>query len=653
MLICPHCQFENQDNKESCEKCGTSLTHQNCHVCGTKVPYGTERCPSCDAVTGNHLWAVITRKLGKEKDSIADLLYSGEYIDEGKRYRLLANELPEREWDTSSKTLAARAFDCLPLQKSKLDALLEHLEEQAANSGELKRLWSHLGIPPLALPYLTLVEDFSPAIPEIFDAWQDGERDIILLCDRSFYESFLNFWQQQNLGEIEVIEYLDELARLWQGLSAVRCCQSLLTESNLLIDEEQNLCLQELIPDLPGTDINLKHLEDLVYKLLNNSDKNFEGFLDPLMAKITKGEFESAEQLRSALAAIKESITQSETPQQPNLEVPKSGDENAIADVPNFEDMANIPLGQDHEEEEEEDQERTVVAGSSDELSTLMLPVQILSLGDAACSDIGRQRVQNEDYYGIQTQTDKQQSPRGIRYRARGLYVVCDGMGGHSAGEVASTMGVQAIQRYFKAHWRGGHGGLPDANTIRKAVIGANNYIYQVNAIQKKSGNKRMGTTLALALVEDTKVAIAHVGDSRIYSVTRRLGLQCLTRDHCVAQMEIRRGVPADIAYARPEAYQLTQALGPRDNHLVDPDIHFFDVKEDTLLLLCSDGLYDNEFVENYWQTHLLPLLSSKEDLEQGVIKLVGLANEYNGHDNLTGVLVRIKIQPDLSKKSR
>jgi protein phosphatase len=418
-----------------------------------------------------------------------------------------------------------------------------------------------------------------------------------------------------------------------------------LTESNLLVDEEQNLCLQQLIPDPTKSGTSLKDLGELWHKLLDNSGKNFEGFLDSLLDKMVKGEIETTTQLRSQLQGFL---------QKANLESLESSDENAIRDVLQSEDAEDVSTALNRNDEEaedpEEDAEQTIVARSPDDLPTLMLPVQILSLSDAACSDIGRQRTQNEDYFGIQTQTHKQQNPQGTKYKARGLYIICDGMGGHSAGEVASAMGVQLLQRYFKTNWRDA---LPDRKAIREGIIQTNNSIYKVNCEKGKSGNKRMGTTLILALVEDTKVAIAHVGDSRIYGITRRFGLQRLTRDHCVAQMEIKRGVPAETAYARPDAYQLTQALGPRDGHLVEPDISFFDIKEDTILLLCSDGLYDNEFVENHWQSHIAPLLSGQEDLEQGVIKLVGLANQYNGHDNITGVLVRIKTQPDLNKKSQ
>jgi protein phosphatase len=130
--------------------------------------------------------------------------------------------------------------------------------------------------------------------------------------------------------------------------------------------------------------------------------------------------------------------------------------------------------------------------------------------------------------------------------------------------------------------------------------------------------------------------------------VTRKRGLEQVTVDHEVGQREINRGVQASIAYARPDAYQLTQALGPRDETAINPDVEFFDINEDSLLVLASDGLTDNDLLETNWQTHLLPLLSSSTNLEQGVAELIDLANQYNGHDNITAIVVRAKVRPNL-----
>jgi protein phosphatase len=217
-------------------------------------------------------------------------------------------------------------------------------------------------------------------------------------------------------------------------------------------------------------------------------------------------------------------------------------------------------------------------------------------------------------------------------------------MGGHAAGEVASAMAVEQVQKFFQTHWQEE---LPDHDTIEAAILLANESLYQTNIDNSRSGSGRMGTTLVMALLQDTQLAIAHVGDSRIYRLTRKQGLERLTLDHEVGQREINRGVEPDIAYGRPDAYQLTQALGPRESNYVRPDIQFLEITEDCLLLLCSDGLSDNDLLENHWEEYLEPLISSGSDLQAGLFKLVNLANEYNGHDNITALLVKIKLKAD------
>jgi protein phosphatase len=134
------------------------------------------------------------------------------------------------------------------------------------------------------------------------------------------------------------------------------------------------------------------------------------------------------------------------------------------------------------------------------------------------------------------------------------------------------------------------------------------------------------------------------VGDSRLYRLSSKQGLEQVTVDHEVGQREILRGIEPEIAYGRPDAYQLTQALGPRDENFINPDVQFLELNEDTLLILTSDGLSDNDLIEEHWQTHLEPLLSSETSLESGVSNLIDLANHYNGHDNITAVVIRAKV---------
>lgn len=283
----------------------------------------------------------------------------------------------------------------------------------------------------------------------------------------------------------------------------------------------------------------------------------------------------------------------------------------------------------------------------SEELPTLVLPMHLVGIEDAGNTDVGRQRHHNEDCFGIITKVDKYVFPSDRTIEAQGIYILCDGMGGHAGGEVASALAVKKLQEYFHANWQP-YQALPNETAIREAIRIANQGIFDLNQQDARSGVGRMGTTLVLVLVHNNQIAVAHVGDSRLYSFSRKRGLEQVTLDHEVGQREILRGVEPAIAYARPDAYQLTQALGPRDENYVSPDVSFVELNEDTLLILVSDGVSDNGLLEQHWETHIEPLLNSGASLERGVSELIELANQYNGHDNITVVLVRLKVRPKL-----
>lgn len=292
------------------------------------------------------------------------------------------------------------------------------------------------------------------------------------------------------------------------------------------------------------------------------------------------------------------------------------------------------------------------------ESPTDFLPMRLLSLEDIGVTDIGSQRRYNEDYFCIYRTLQKLDSPSGQTWHSQGLYVLCDGMGGHAGGEIASALAVNTLREYFVEHWLEAktpeqRNQLPSEVSIREGVLLANQAIHDINQGNGRSGSGRMGTTLVLLLLQDLNAAIAHVGDSRAYYLSSRQGLNLMTLDHEVGQQEILRGVDPDIAYARPDAYQLTQALGPRDNRFVDPNIQFLDLHEDCALLLASDGLTDNGVLEAHWTTYLEPILSSHTTLEQSARDLIDLANQCNGHDNITALLIRVKVQADIEQLTR
>lgn len=277
---------------------------------------------------------------------------------------------------------------------------------------------------------------------------------------------------------------------------------------------------------------------------------------------------------------------------------------------------------------------------------TEMLSLSLAQMEVAAVTDVGMRRSQNEDFFLYHYQLDHLETPMGAAVTAKGFFVLCDGMGGHARGEIASLEAARVFKQQVEASWTAT--GLPSREALRSAVMTANQTLFELNQTAAALGNDRMGTTLVAVLLQGTKVAIVHVGDSRAYRYSRLTGLDQLTRDHEVGQLAIAQGIDPEIAYARPEAHQLTQALGPRSNDWIDPDIRFFEVREDTLFLLCSDGLSDFDLLEEIVDTHVAPLLQVRTSLQYGVQQLIEAGNEAGGHDNLTAVAVRLRLRPQL-----
>jgi protein phosphatase len=325
------------------------------------------------------------------------------------------------------------------------------------------------------------------------------------------------------------------------------------------------------------------------------------------------------------------------------------------ADLP---DHAGLPTEMDRSIDFNPDDGKEISMDAPiDDMPTIVLPMQLSMLEDSARTDVGQQRDHNEDFFSLSTEVTKAERPNGRLVQGRGLYVLCDGMGGHAGGEVASHLAVETIQTFFRTYWTSEEGlrayragQLPPSSVIREAIRLANQAIFDLNQADARLGNGRMGTTLVMMLLCNTSVAIAHVGDSRAYRYSRKHGLEQVTVDHEVGQREIQRGVNPEVAYGRPDAYQLTQALGPRDENFVEPDLTFIELAEDTLLLLASDGLTDNHVLENHVISHVDPMMSSQMNLDQGVRQLIDLANEVNGHDNITAIAIRAKVRPNLEQ---
>lgn len=570
------------------------------------------------------------------------------YLDHQQRYRLLEPQSLET-LDAGVQTgygIGIRVLDSQPFQKSPLEALmdqkkgdLEQSEHSASQSfASHSDSWKLLGIPAIAQPYLALKDQ---TLPKIHDAWEQDGESVVLLEDRTAWPLLSDVWGSEELSSLQILYWLDEMAKLWEALEPWRCRQSLLEITNLRLDEDQALGLVCLYPEAAEKQLTLQDLGQMWQMLFAQSQRTQFTSLVGVFRQMCNNEIKTTSELHKQLEAIAHEQQSS---------APAAGQNS---DFP-------VPYATDGTQSVEADAHPTVSAKSfvddgnqnsndnDDGGATVILPMQLISLDDAGCTDIGHQRDHNEDYFGIYTQSQKQENPMSRSVQARGLYILCDGMGGHAAGEVASAMAVETLNRYFQNNW---HEQLPTEDIVREAVRLANQAIYDVNQQNARSGSGRMGTTLAMMLIQNTEAVVAHVGDSRLYRLTRKRGLEQVTVDHEVGQREIKRGVEPAIAYSRPDALQLTQALGPRSEQFVNPDVQYLELNEDTLFVLCSDGLSDNDLVETQWQTHLAPLLSSRANLDQGIFQLIELANEHNGHDNITAILIRVKVRPNFEQQ--
>ncbi|WP_017302828.1 PP2C family protein-serine/threonine phosphatase [Spirulina subsalsa] len=278
---------------------------------------------------------------------------------------------------------------------------------------------------------------------------------------------------------------------------------------------------------------------------------------------------------------------------------------------------------------------------------------QPLRITVASATDSGPQQAHNEDsHYPTALELVRNGSPGPLSLNNHCL-IVCDGIGGHEGGEVASQLAVQSLKLQVQALLtelqENPEVMSPDvvADQLSAMIRIANNLICSRNNEQKREARRRMATTLVMAVQLPQQVNlggdvvgnghewyIAHVGDSRAYWLTERYCLP-LTLDDDVIAREVRLGRSlSHLAAQRPDAGALTQALGTREAERLRPTIQRFILEEDGILLLCSDGLSDNGLLEQAWPEFTPQVLGGKLTIEAAVDFLIQLANQKNGHDN-------------------
>lgn len=273
----------------------------------------------------------------------------------------------------------------------------------------------------------------------------------------------------------------------------------------------------------------------------------------------------------------------------------------------------------------------------------------------ASASDVGMQREHNEDacYPDAKRQKRAEQS-EGLRDR---LAIVCDGLGGHDGGEIASSLAIKTLEQQLKTLLNHAETD-PDFSSqgfiaqLEMVVRVVNNQIVAINDQQQRQAQQRMGTTLVMAVMPrphgkpSNEVYVVHVGDSRLYCVSRQ-NLRQVTLDDDVATRETTLGYNF-YAYSsqRIDGGALIQALGTRGSDMLVPRVQRFFIDEDCLLLLCSDGLSDFDRVEQIYDDYLLPILIEDRALDRSCTALIDKANELNGHDNITVSLMRCRFAP-------
>jgi protein phosphatase len=224
-----------------------------------------------------------------------------------------------------------------------------------------------------------------------------------------------------------------------------------------------------------------------------------------------------------------------------------------------------------------------------------------------------------------------------------GLFLVADGLGGHASGEVASRLAMETIREQI-AGWAAGappppalgepvEGVSEEANRLVNTIRFANQVIH--GAAGSRPEYHGMATTVVAALVLGRHVALAHVGDSRIYRIRDRK-LEQLSRDHSLVREQVALGlISADEAAISPQRNVVTRALGMEPT--VQVDVQEQEAREGDTLLLCSDGLSD--MVDD--PVMLEAVVQAGEDLDGACDALMELANARGGKDNITAVLVR------------
>jgi len=250
----------------------------------------------------------------------------------------------------------------------------------------------------------------------------------------------------------------------------------------------------------------------------------------------------------------------------------------------------------------------------------------MLDLEFVARTDVGRVREHNEDYLGHAAPATPAQA------RTHGwLFVLADGVGGQEKGEVASRTAVESMVAGF----RNAKEGESHSAVLQRLVQQANTRVFEA-AVTGNRETAGMATTIVACALRYDRVSVAHVGDSRCYLIRNGKAAQ-ITRDHTIASEHVRLGlVTAQEAAAAETSHILSRSLGSELVANVDTNDH--QIFAEDVLLLCSDGLHGSVDA-----SEMAAICGHGQDLHLAAERLVALANDRGGGDNISVQLIRIR----------
>lgn len=255
-----------------------------------------------------------------------------------------------------------------------------------------------------------------------------------------------------------------------------------------------------------------------------------------------------------------------------------------------------------------------------------------MEIAFGAKTDVGLRRSHNEDSLCVDPEL--------------GLFLVCDGMGGRNAGEVASQLAVEMIQTHMReARYNRGLPLIgehdpkfsPRTNRLASAIRLANEVVF--GASRSNPDQAGMGTTVVATVITDQVLSVAHVGDSRLY-LLRGDEVQSLTTDHSLVAEQVRRGLlTEEEAQESPQRNIVTRALGVEQS--VEVELDEMQLLPGDTLLLCSDGL-----TRSVKPAEILKVLQNEPEPQAACERLVETANAAGGEDNTTVIQLNVRKAP-------